>query len=1023
MKHRRLLRPLATLAVLAAAALVAATAGARPGDVVLTFDNLNTGGPGGAGALVRVNTQFASQGVTFNNPPAVDYAKGPFAIPGFARSGSVALEPCVGVEFCTSPLAATFTTPQRRVKVWVGFNGSLAQPLGVQMRAFDAANAVVGTATATFPPSPSPTPIRTPLEVTTGADRITRLEVTLAGGFNNGLAVDDVEFTAAGPPPPCNATDVPLVRMDLPRSGLEVHNDEFILQGLVDGRGAPIESATIRSDPQQGPAREGSLFPVLVRPEGGAYGPIRYGGLLAPGAQKIFIRATNCKGVGVSREAIVTLIPIPQGTRFVLRALEVVQTVQDTSNSVTLIASTGTDVKRTFVRAHLTATGPPGVRLPRIRHVTGMLTASRENGSPAPGPLSVASLDEVTVDPAATFQNARSFFETSLNFELPPEWLRPGRLHLAVTRLAIEGRETITCRNCDNVGARGPIFVTFHRVPPLELHLVSVPYTIPPSPTIHAPRQKDLDFLESWLGRAYPVGEVNVTRHVLNVRNGAPATCTGTGADRKCRPDDACDTINAELADFAALQGAQPPGTRFYGLVHDNGSDNFMRGCAEIGGTVGSGPAGSGTFGWDNDGSYADWYGGHEIAHMFGRLHPGYCDNNSHDDGKYPYLGGLIGNAVFDKQGLDVGDLPLDAKLTLKLYDWRKAWADVMTYCDRQWMSDYTYRGILANLCDGDPANCPNQNVLGGTAPERVPAAARATGFGLAVAAKIDLRPLRARVESLRAQAGLVLTRLPRSSPYHVVLLDGRSRVLADYPVQPRRLSEESRAPRLLVNAVVPFRPATRRVVLTHEGRRLLFVPVSATPPRVRLVFPNGGQRLGRRVTVRWTSSDRERNPRTYALLYSPDGRRWIVVATRLRTTRYTVDLAALPGGRRARFRVVASDGVRTGLDSSDRGLRVAAKPPRVGIVAPATRRVTATAGRPLTFIGSVEDVQDRSIARRRLVWRSSRQGLLGRGISVTRTLRAGVHTITFTATNSAGARATASIRVTVVAVPPRLRR
>ena len=69
---------------------------------------------------------------------------------------------------------------------------------------------------------------------------------------------------------------------------------------------------------------------------------------------------------------------------------------------------------------------------------------------------------------------------------------------------------------------------------------------------------------------------------------------------------------------------AQQSNTRYYGVVRDAGG-LFMRGCAQIGGRFGSGPAGPGTFGWDNDGAYTDWYGGHEIGHMYGRKHPGFC--------------------------------------------------------------------------------------------------------------------------------------------------------------------------------------------------------------------------------------------------------------------------------------------------------------------------------------------------------------------------------------------------------------
>ncbi len=160
----------------------------------IRFDNLVTGGPGGGGgALVQVTNQYAGQGVTFNSPSAIDYSKGS-AIPGFARSGTVAIEHCVGVEFCTTPIRATFSAPQRLVRVYVGFSFQLNQPLQVQLRALNAQLAVVGTATATLPARATPTPIGVPLEVSVGIPAITQIEVLVPGGYNSALAVDDVTF-------------------------------------------------------------------------------------------------------------------------------------------------------------------------------------------------------------------------------------------------------------------------------------------------------------------------------------------------------------------------------------------------------------------------------------------------------------------------------------------------------------------------------------------------------------------------------------------------------------------------------------------------------------------------------------------------------------------------------------------------------------------------------------------------------------------------------------------------------------
>jgi IPT/TIG domain len=161
-------------------------------EAVIGFDDLSTGGPGQA--LVTVSSQYASQGVTFNSLSAIDYAKGTSPLPGFARSGTVGVEPCVGVELCTIPVRATFSAAKRLVRVWVGFSGAHAQPLQVRLTALTAANAIVGTATATLPASTTATPIRTPLEVSSGTAAITQLEVTIPGGTNNALAIDDVTF-------------------------------------------------------------------------------------------------------------------------------------------------------------------------------------------------------------------------------------------------------------------------------------------------------------------------------------------------------------------------------------------------------------------------------------------------------------------------------------------------------------------------------------------------------------------------------------------------------------------------------------------------------------------------------------------------------------------------------------------------------------------------------------------------------------------------------------------------------------
>jgi hypothetical protein len=169
---------------------------------------------------------------------------------------------------------------------------------------------------------------------------------------------------------------------------------------------------------------------------------------------------------------------------------------------------------------------------------------------------------------------------------------------------------------------------------------------------------------------------------------------------------------------------------------------------------------------------------------------------------------------------------------------------------------------------------------------------------------------------------------------------------------------------------------------------------------------------------VRWRGSDGDRDRLTYTLLYSNGGGDYIPVAAGLRKRSYKVDLRSLPGGRKARFRVVANDGVLTGAARSKGKLRVPAKAPRVSILSPEPGASLVEKSQ-IQLAASVEDLQDANLKRRNIAWRSSEQGTLGRGATITTTLKPGSHEISVRATNSAGRSNRAKVKVEVAAVPP----
>ena len=135
-----------------------------------------------------------------------------------------------------------------------------------------------------------------------------------------------------------------------------------------------------------------------------------------------------------------------------------------------------------------------------------------------------------------------------------------------------------------------------------------------------------------------------------------------------------------------------------------------------------------------------------------------------------------------------------------------------------------------------------------------------------------------------------------------------------------------------------------------------------------------------------------------------------------VRTTTY--GLRNTPGGRRAKFRVVANDGLLTGAATSKGRHEVEAKAPRVSILSPANGDAVVEKT-PVQFAASIEDLQDANLRPRKIVWRSSIQGAIGRGSTITAELEPGSHRITVRATNSAGRTGTASLDLEVAAVPP----
>jgi hypothetical protein len=221
------------------------------------------------------------------------------------------------------------------------------------------------------------------------------------------------------------------------------------------------------------------------------------------------------------------------------------------------------------------------------------------------------------------------------------------------------------------------------------------PTGTPPNVVQNPPQPIDFTLLKSWLTRAYPIGQLISSEETIPAADTWPFTC---------------DQSNAQLTALRNLEvgnGTVDSRTHYIALVSNAGG--YMRGCSSLPGFVSSSPTGPTNggllpvnIGTDNDGSFGDWYGGHELAHSYDRFHPGFCNGNSADDPSFPYPNGQLSTNDGNYTGLDVGDAGNSIPATVLP---GAADFDIMTYCNQpQWLSSYTYKGVMSWLNQENPA-------------------------------------------------------------------------------------------------------------------------------------------------------------------------------------------------------------------------------------------------------------------------------------------------------------------------------
>jgi len=336
----------------------------------------------------------------------------------------------------------------------------------------------------------------------------------------------------------------------------------------------------------------------------------------------------------------------------------------------------------------------------------------------------------------------------------------------------------------------------------------------------------------------------------------------------------------------------------------------------------------------------------------------------------------------------------------------------VMTYCSNQWISDFTYEGLM-DYFKSNP-------VSGAAVMGRAQVADR-----LLVAGVIDPATGVTSLDPVYLLPNIEDT-LPREpGDYAIVLLGANQQELARYSFTPRVSdggpsvdpTDNRQVQYLIITELVENVAGTQAVVVEGPGGvPIAEVAPGISKPTVQITAPAPGATLaGETIHLAWTGADADGDPLYYKVQFSTDnGATWGLVAQNLTATSIDIPRTNLVGSTQARFRVWVSDGLNTASADLAGTVTIPASTPAVQILAPAAGSAVVLS-ETVGFVGSGYNVDTGPLSGDQLEWLSDRDGLLGTGESLSiATLSAGTHTITLRTLDGHGGFVAATTRVTV---------
>jgi uncharacterized repeat protein (TIGR01451 family) len=264
--------------------------------------------------------------------------------------------------------------------------------------------------------------------------------------------------------------------------------------------------------------------------------------------------------------------------------------------------------------------------------------------------------------------------------------------------------------------------------------------------------------------------------------------------------------------------------------------------------------------------------------------------------------------------------------------------------------------------------------------------------------------------------------------PFTLVLLDTNAVPLYSLPFAPDVPEGESgdEPASDTFDLSVPILPGAAAIEIYSNAMPVGELVASTYPLSVQLLYPNGGETLGDTdIVASWYGADKGGNPLVYLVQFSPDGgNSWDTLMIDWDQTNLDIPPDTLPATTNGLIRVIASDGFNTCAAQSAGPFTINDHVPSISILQPGSGALYY-GDQTIVLEADAYDLEDGPLDGTNVLWNSSLDGPLGSGATLpleTLNLSQGVHLVTATAIANSGLTSSASVQITVLRqAPPQL--